>query len=179
MKSRCKDGTRHTMTFVASPRIRSRSGAYTRIGAFTHPTPRLRICACTRWCVRLRERWVRIRTLHICYMYMAVVHPGVYTRGSVAVYASGGCVYTGGVYTHPTRIHRFLRICTPVPRPRICRFVDSCVGGANTQESTETYDEPPHIRSHSVSQCCVNEHDTVLLCTPVRYPWCFSPSIDQ
>ena len=26
------------------------SGAYTRIGAFTHPTPRLRICACTRWC---------------------------------------------------------------------------------------------------------------------------------
>ena len=47
------------MTFVASPRIRSRSGAYTRIGAFTHPTPRIRICACTRWWVRIRG-WVRI-----------------------------------------------------------------------------------------------------------------------
>ena len=46
------------------------SGAYTRIGAFSHPTPRLRICACTRWCW-----WVRL-----------------------AIYA-GGCVYAPGVRT--------------------------------------------------------------------------------
>ena len=115
-----------SMTFVASPRIRSRSGAYTRIGAFTHPTPRIRICACTRWWVRIRG-WVRIRAPGCVYAGRCVyasggcvyaagayMHPGVYTRvgaytRTVGVYTQGVCIRT------PSRIHshRFLRIRTP------------------------------------------------------------------
>ena len=92
------------MTFVASPRIHSVGciyadrcvyapdaayshmclyavvGAYTRVGAFTRVvgayTQRVHICTrvCIRGSVRIRERWVCIHS---------------------------GCVYTGGVYTHP------------------------------------------------------------------------------
>ena len=98
---------------------------YAPDAAFTH--------MCLYAVVRAFTRAVGAYT-HLAYMYMAVVHPGVYTRGSVAVYASGGCVYTGGVYTHPTRIHRFLRICTPVPRPSPDRvYVGSSIPASGVQ----------------------------------------------
>ena len=135
------------------------SGAYTRIGAFSHPTPRLRICACTRWCwwvrlavystrvgaythpgcvhagrcvyagrgaytqwvhictrvcirgsVRIRERWVRIRSGRV-HVYVNAPGCDVCIRGSVRLRERWVC------------IHRFLRIRTPDRR-------------AYTQEST-------------------------------------------
>ena len=74
-------------------------GAYTRAGAFTRAvgvyTQRVRIHTRVRirgW-VRLREWWVRIRS-------GCIYAPGCVYAGRCES-ANGGCVYTGGVYTHP------------------------------------------------------------------------------
>ena len=77
----------HMITAVSSHDVRrGPTGAYTRIGACTHPTPRLRVCACTRW-------WVRLR-------------PQV---GAYGVYASGP-----GEYTQWVHIHICVRVSTQV-----------------------------------------------------------------
>ena len=74
-------------------------GAYTRVGAYTRAvgacTQRVRIHTRVRirGQVRLREWWVCIRS-------GCIYAPGCVYAGR-CVYASGRCVHTGGVYTHP------------------------------------------------------------------------------
>ena len=108
------------MTFVASPRIRGVGGiyadrcvyapdaAYTHMCLYAVVGAYTRVCAYTRALgaytqvgVRLRERWVHIRSGR------------AYTPGCVyagrCVYASGGCVYAA--YTHRrVRIRGSVRI---------------------------------------------------------------------